>query len=131
MYSSYIVDTSFGNVALSYSTPFATVGAGILYLEHKEIQGYDEGANAKGSYKAEDLCAIFSLSKEIVEDLSIGASAKYIQSKIEEESAQGFCFNAGALFCTPYARVGIVFAKSRRGSYICKEEESASCHCKV
>jgi hypothetical protein len=122
MYSSYIVDTSFGNAALSYSTPSFTLGAGILYLQHAKIQGYDASANPIGEYGAEDLCAAVSFSKELFEALLIGASAKWVQSKIEKESAKTVCFDIGALFCTPFLDVGVALQHQGGGLKFIQEE---------
>jgi hypothetical protein len=72
MYSSYIVDTSFGNAALSYPTPFATIGAGFIYLGHGKIQGYDEAANPLGTYTAQDMCAVLSLAKNSKKGSALG-----------------------------------------------------------
>jgi hypothetical protein len=122
MYSSYIVDTSFGNAALSYSTPSFTLGAGILYLQHAKIQGYDASANPIGEYGAEDLCAVVSFSKELSEALLFGASAKWVQSQIEKESAKTLCFDVGALFCTPFLEVGVVLQHQGSGLRFIEEE---------
>jgi hypothetical protein len=122
MYSSYIVDTSFGNAAFSYSTPSFTVGVGVLYLQHAKIQGYDEDANPIGEYGAEDICAAVSLSKELFEALLVGASAKWVQSKIEKESAKTVCFDVGALFCTPFLDVGVALQHQGGGLKFIKEE---------
>jgi hypothetical protein len=123
MYSSYIVDTSFQNAALSYPTPFGTVGAGFIYLGHRKIKGYDEAANPLGTYTATDLCTILlSLAKEVLGDLCLGASIKWIKSRIEEESAQGFCFDVGALLCTPICNLGVVFQNQGGGIKFIEEE---------
>jgi hypothetical protein len=122
MYSSYIVDTSFGNAALSYSTPSFTVGAGFLYLRHAKIQGYDASANPIGMYEAEDLCAAISFSKELFEAFLIGASAKWVQSKIEKERAGALCFDIGALFCTPFLDIGVALQHQGDALKFMKEE---------
>jgi hypothetical protein len=63
-------------------------------------------------------------SKKLKKRLCLGASIKWIESKIEEEGADTFCFDVGARFDTPHLSFGVVLQNQGNGLKFIEEKSS-------
>lgn len=104
---------------LSYAHPLNGfwLGVGIDYLSMGEVEETTklkpEGTGRKISVE-DDIIAIFSLSKRMREDLSLGVNIKYIQYKAADETAAGYAADLGLRYKLPHLNLGL--ALQNRGT---------------
>lgn len=74
------------------------VGSSVLYLDYGEIQGRDETGKETKKFRPYDLAVVFSYGRRLVGDATIGFNAKWLREQIDEENAQVYAFDIGALY---------------------------------
>jgi len=86
---------------LGFVQPFGNLGvisSSILYLSYGEIQGRDENGKETKKFRPYDLAVILSYGRPLFKDLAIGVNAKWMREQIDEESAQVYALDIGALY---------------------------------
>jgi hypothetical protein len=111
-HTSWIVNTSFnwGAVVLNLDGANA-FGVNLAILDYGEENVTTvEAPEGNGlRWSAQDLAAAITYARNLTDRFSIGASAKYIQQKIYNESANGFALDIGLLYITRFngMRLGV------------------------
>lgn len=72
----------------------------VYYLGTENIEGSDEASNPTGEFSVYDLAFAFSYSRKLTDKLSTGLNLKFISEKLENEDANAFAFDLGALYKT-------------------------------
>lgn len=75
-----------------------TMAASIIYLNYGEINGYDAGNQSIGELTAYDWAGGLSLGYRLTDDLSIGATGKFINQKFDEITGSAFAVDLGASY---------------------------------
>ncbi len=88
-----------------------TFGLAATYLTMGDIQGYDEQGNPTSMFTSSDMVGNLSYGREIVYGISGGITLKYLQQKIENESADTFTGGAGLRYDPDWAK-GLSIAAS-------------------
>jgi hypothetical protein len=86
---------------LGYALPIDpenTVAIAVTFLHMGEILGYDQDDNPTSSFSAYDAAILLGYSREISAGLSLGATAKAILEKLEDEKAQAAAFDIGLFY---------------------------------
>lgn len=73
---------------------------GVYYLGTENIEGSDDASNPTGEFSVYDLAFTFSYSRQLTDKLSTGLNLKFISEKLEDEDANAFAFDLGALYKT-------------------------------
>lgn len=72
----------------------------VYYLGAENIEGSDDASNPTGEFSVYDLAFAFSYSRKLTDKLSTGLNLKFISEKLENEDANAFAFDLGALYKT-------------------------------
>lgn len=86
---------------LGYVQPIGNlgvIGSSVLYLSYGEIQGRDEEGKETHKFRPYDVGFVLSYGRELFGDLNFGLNAKWLREQIDEENAQVFAFDIGALY---------------------------------
>ncbi len=75
-----------------------TLAASIIYLNYGDIDGYDASDNPIGDITAYDWAGGVSLGYQVNDDLSLGATGKYINQKFDDISGSAFAVDLGASY---------------------------------
>ncbi|TKJ41184.1 hypothetical protein CEE37_05835 [candidate division LCP-89 bacterium B3_LCP] len=97
-YVSWFQDISFGNISLVYPGDKLSFGLGAIYLNYGDIPGYDVNANPTSDFGAHDLCGLLGIGYDLGNGIRFGGTVKFINEKIEEESAFGLGLDIGGLY---------------------------------
>lgn len=73
---------------------------GVYYLGTENIEGSDDASNPTGEFSVYNLAFVFSYSRQLTDKLSMGLNLKFISEKLEDENANAFAFDLGALYKT-------------------------------
>ncbi len=111
-HTSWFVNTSFnwGAVVLNLDGANAFgVNLAILDYGEENVTTVDAPEGNGLRWSAQDLVGAISYARNLSDRFSIGASAKYIQQKIYNESASGFALDIGLLYITRFngMRLGV------------------------
>ena len=103
-YVNYIADISVGSLsyARSIDPKYGIAFLGVQYLNYGSIDRTDAtGPDVLGTFSARDLA--FTLGYGYTyESFSIGASAKYVSSKIDTYTSSAFLYDFGFTYMDPY-----------------------------
>lgn len=84
-------DARYDYAAFAQPTRLGTIGASGAYLSQGSLQGRDERGRPTGGFTAADSAASVSFAAR-----GLGASVKFVQSRIADASAQTVAFDLGA-----------------------------------
>ncbi|MFH2069678.1 MAG: PorV/PorQ family protein [Elusimicrobiota bacterium] len=97
MYNKWLIDTNYGFIGFVHPLENCSVGLSVLYLDYGKIDGWSDTNQPEPDFTANDIAVGISCGKKLNEKLSVGATLKSVQSKIEKESAQTITADAGIL----------------------------------
>ncbi|MEK7812812.1 MAG: PorV/PorQ family protein, partial [Candidatus Desantisbacteria bacterium] len=109
MYNIWFEDVKHGFV--SYAHPFKnwTLGVAVNYLDTGKMEettaAYPEGTGK--TFRADDMAGYLTYAGRLSENLSLGMNLKYIQQRIEDETATGFGTDLGILYKPSNLRLGL------------------------
>ncbi|MFH0948138.1 MAG: PorV/PorQ family protein [Elusimicrobiota bacterium] len=86
---------------VGYARPVSkqtATGLSAQYLSMKEIQGYDEWDYETTAIKAQDIAIAVSYSQKICKNFNIGGNLKYINQRLDDESASTVAVDFGSLY---------------------------------
>lgn len=109
MYNKWFEDIYQGFVG--YALPISqrtALGIGAQYLSMKKIQGYDEWDYETASIKAQDMAVAVSYSKNICKNFNLGTNLKYISQQLDNETANAYAVDLGALYKLSSLSFGLV-----------------------
>ena len=104
-YGSHMQGYSFFNAAYGHRAGPLNAGLSITRLGADDFEGRDAAGAPTGGFAASDLAVALSAART-VRSMSLGLSAKYISSAIDNESASALAVDAG-----------LVYAGGRRSAY--------------
>jgi hypothetical protein len=110
-YNKWIADLAHNAAAVSYNLEgIGTIGVGFIMFGVSDIETIDRDIPIDpdlrpfqvdfntGTYDYSDIAAQVSFSRYVVENLSLGITAKYISQSIDGESATAFAFDFGSVY---------------------------------
>jgi hypothetical protein len=100
-YASWFQGIRFGNLSFVYPRESYALSAGAIYLDYGDIPGYDVEAVSTGDFSANDFCGLLGASIKLSNDASIGGSLKFLNEKIDTETANGLGADFGAMYRYP------------------------------
>ncbi|MHA1796748.1 MAG: PorV/PorQ family protein [Promethearchaeota archaeon] len=98
-YMNNIMDFNVGGGAYIHPlSKFSSIGLGIQYFDYGDFQGKDQFGQDTGIFGANDIAISAGYGKLMRNDFGVGASIKYIQSKIAGYSASAVAGDIGLLY---------------------------------
>lgn len=100
-YNSYISDVNYGTAAyaLQLNRWGDMLHIGVSYVDYGSFDGYDEMGSPTESFSGSDIAASVAYSYRIPRsNIYIGASAKFISSKLEQYNSFGVAMDLGAIY---------------------------------
>lgn len=94
---SWLQDVSVENLYAAFPLQSVTLGAGITYVDFGSLQSYDEFGNPGEELSLYNMAAIFSISGMVSENVSLGASIKYIEQSFDLVKGQAIAGDIGLL----------------------------------
>lgn len=89
-------------------TSKTSIGGGFFYLSSGEIEKVNRyGDSANESYTVTDTILVFSVAREIRNNIFLGCNIKSISQKIEKEQSKRLCFDIGAILRLSKLKTGI------------------------
>jgi len=89
---------------LGYVHPIGDLGtlaATVSYVSMGDLEKTNELGESEGQFHPYDILVGLSFGKRLNESISLGVNAKFLQEKIDEEKAQAFAADIGALYFIP------------------------------
>ncbi len=114
-HSPYLPGLSFNFLGVTYGNhQWGTVGLGVTALstDRMEITTPDQPMGTGETFTAASVAVSLSYARYLTERFSIGGTVKYVQERIYNSTANGFAFDIGTLFVTPFKgiRLGVSIA---------------------
>jgi hypothetical protein len=104
----HLLDINSGYVSYSQEIEeIGHVGAGITYTNYGSFTETDEAGNDLGSFGASDLSFAVGYSNEIEQNLTYGASLKFIYSSIAGVNSSALAADAGILYVIPDSKIAL------------------------
>lgn len=102
MHSSLTEGIHYEHLAFTMPGDSYALGANFSYLGYGDIAGYDNSGAATGNIDAYSYVANLGISHSFTPDLSLGLSGGLIRQKLDQDSANTYAVNAGALYQLPF-----------------------------
>lgn len=105
---------------LGYSRPVAkgTMGLGVNYLNQSSIEGRSANREVTGKFGASDTAINLAYGRTLTARSGLGFNFKYINSRIANESANGWAVDAGWQYKAPVKGLSLGFAVQNLGPKI-------------
>ena len=98
-YSSYLAGSQYGTLSYVRDMEYGhLVGLTARYINYGEIPRTDESANINGNFSAMDALVGMSYAYQFEEDFTIGGSANFVTSKIDNYTSMAVVANAGITY---------------------------------
>ncbi len=110
----WLQDVKVENLYAAFPLQSVALGVGLTYVDFGSLQSYDEFGNPGEELSLYNMSAVFSISGMISEDISVGASIKYIEQSFDLVKGQGVAGDIG--FLANWGGVDIGFAVLNMGS---------------
>lgn len=104
MQNNSLVETQYQYAGAALPMGRSAIGLSLFSMNYGSIDRYSASDAKDGSFSAGSMAGSLTLSSQLREGLNFGISTKYIQEKIENESATGFAADIGLLMKTGAAR---------------------------
>lgn len=98
-YVNYLADVNFGTLSTVYQLDdeqFLSLHG--QYVDYGNFRGFDENDNYTGDFSAKDAAISLGYARRISDFFTVGASAKFISSRIESYSSNGLAADFGIVF---------------------------------
>jgi hypothetical protein len=104
----HLLDVNSGTLVYGQSIgQYGTVAGGIVFVDYGSFDKTDESFNVLGSFGARDLALVGGWGMALNENVSVGASLKFIYSSIAEYSSTGLGLDLGALYRLADKRISV------------------------
>ncbi|WP_348637339.1 type IX secretion system protein PorQ [Aquimarina sp. 2201CG14-23] len=118
-YVNYIADVNYGSV--SYAKAFGekkrVFHAGITYINYGRFDGFDEFGNETGDFGAGEVAVSVGYGYAIPNsNFHVGASGKFISSKLEEFTSIGGALDLGLIYHNPETKFDFGFVVRNLGT---------------
>lgn len=100
-YSSYLGGIGYGTAAYAYTYDrrTKTFHVGVTYINYGDFDGYDENGISTGTFSGNEAALSLGYAFNIPRtDFHVGASLKFISSKLEQYSSFGAALDLGAIY---------------------------------
>ena len=97
MHAVWFEDISYNYVSYAQDSKYGKIGAGIQYLSYGSITKTDTTGTEDGSFTPSDTAVSVSYANK-VKNIPVGATLKYISSKIDSDSASAIAVDLGAQY---------------------------------
>lgn len=99
-YNSYYAGISSSNLAYGYYLPKSATALvlGVQYLNYGSFTQTDNAGNENGTFRASDYAITLGASRQYLERWRYGASLKFAQSKLADQSAIGVAADVGIVY---------------------------------
>jgi hypothetical protein len=102
----HLMDINAGSLSFAYPLPdVGVLSAGLVYFNYGSFDETDDLGNVLGSFTAGDLALSAGYAGTLDDDLTYGASLKFIYSQIAGYSSTGIGCDAGMLYRVPDSKV--------------------------
>jgi hypothetical protein len=118
-FSSWLPGLSFSYFGVVLPTRSAgTLGVSVTALgtEEMDITTPEQPMGTGEKFDATSLAVAFTYARNLMERFSLGANVKYVNEKILNSSANGFAFDVGALYDTPFPNIRLGFSIANVGT---------------
>lgn len=121
---SWYQDIKIENLFVTFPGKRLSFGAGVTYLDYGKFESYDEAGNIGEELSMYDLAAAFSLSINLNDMFSAGATAKYIEQSFDIVKANSYAFDAGILCDFDNIQLGLAAVNiGPRTKFVYEEED--------
>jgi long-subunit fatty acid transport protein len=93
----WLQDIKVENFYAAFPLQSVALGIGITYVDFGTLQSYDESGNPGEELSLYNMAAVFSIAGMISEDISLGASVKYIEQSFDLVKGQGIAGDIGLI----------------------------------
>jgi hypothetical protein len=97
MHNSWLMDMSYQYMAFAAPSRYGTFGVALAYSSSGDIPKYED-FQKNGEYSASDLSGAVAYGNNVGSGFSYGLGIKFLQMKIEDESATGIAADIGLLY---------------------------------
>ncbi|MBL7075254.1 PorV/PorQ family protein [candidate division KSB1 bacterium] len=105
-----VVSATLGNLLLDFTSGFVaygenrpgwgTIGIAVQYQDYGDFEGFDEDGNPSPDFGAQDMALSFAYGTKAGEDILLGFTVKWVQSKIESYTSTAYAFDLGGIYHT-------------------------------
>lgn len=116
MYASWIADMNYEFAG--YAQPLTNglaIGGSLVMLQSGDMEKRSDTRENLGTFSASDTCGTLAIAKKIQDNVSLGGSVKFINQKIDDESATGMAVDLGALVKTSITNLNVGLAVRNLG----------------
>lgn len=106
MQNSHFVDTNYQFLGAALPLESLSLGASFARLDYGSIQGYDDNDAKTKNFDAGSMSGGLSAAKKFGDKLALGLTAKFVQEKIENESASTLAADVGAMYTLNRFQIG-------------------------
>ncbi|MCJ7645688.1 PorV/PorQ family protein [bacterium] len=125
-YNKWFEDIGYHFFGYSHPLNDSIFALSLYYLGEGDIEGSDDAGNPTGEFSVYDLAFALSYGRKLTDRLSAGLNFKFIREKLEEEDANAFAFDLGALYKTGIDNLDLGLNIQNIGPRIKFVKESAS-----
>ena len=103
------LDRDYGSISISIPTKrFGTLAFHTMYYGVRDIDGRDENGQVTEEFSDDEVAFNVSYGFRLSKRFAGGLSAKYLQQRLDQYSAEGYSYNIGVLISPkPYFRLGL------------------------
>ncbi|OGR84088.1 MAG: hypothetical protein A2901_00050 [Elusimicrobia bacterium RIFCSPLOWO2_01_FULL_54_10] len=123
-YAALYSDLKYNTLSFARPTRMGSFGVSAFHLDAGEQEGRTESRARSSDFSVSDLAVTLGYARRAAGALNLGISAKWIESRIADESARSFAFDAGAQTIVPGTQVQAGFAVLNLGPKMKFLEES-------
>lgn len=124
---SWLMDTSYSNLAFAKKTGAGVFGLAVSYLSNPSTDKYDKfGTRLSGSYSAADMAVTLGYSRALAAGTDFGANIKYISSRLDTESATALALDTGIKYAAIPGKLDFGFALQNAGTKMTYLDEGDS-----
>jgi hypothetical protein len=95
-----------------------TFQAGVQYISYGDFKQTDEYGNQDGTFKASEYAVFVGVGRQLNERFSVGANAKFIQSRLETYTSTGLAIDLSGAYINPEKNVGVSVVLKNMGTQL-------------
>jgi long-subunit fatty acid transport protein len=126
MHTEWIANINYDYIGYIYPFGNNVLGVSVVYLSTGNIEETDVTGATIGNFNAYDACAVLSYARNIASLVNLGINVKFIQQKIQDDTAKGIAIDIGQLYQSPLKIVSVGLAVQNIGPKMKFVQESFS-----
>lgn len=95
-----------------------TFQAGVQYISYGDFKQTDEYGNQQGTFKASEYAVFLGAGRQLNERFSVGANAKFIQSRLETYTSTGIAVDLAGAYINPEKNIGVSVVLKNMGAQL-------------